>query len=214
LLIPLKNEEMKEDKKTKVLEAATKVFAEKGYHYTKITEIVDESGYSTGLIYSYFLNKLDILLSVVLSFLKKINQLNQDKLYNLDNPLDKLTTIVNNVESLCYQGDNPCLMKVLNEALPLVNATKEEKLFPKRDEIFFENRMFIKTIDDVIIDGQKKEIFDTAFNSSTLRQALGGGIRVLMNGLFYHNYCNKEIGYNEDDAHKTLLGLINKFIKK
>jgi TetR/AcrR family fatty acid metabolism transcriptional regulator len=205
---------MKIDKKTKVLEAATKVFAEKGYHYAKISEIVDESGYSTGLIYSYFLNKLDILLSVVLSFLKRINQLNDDTLYNLANPLDKLTTIVSNVESLCNQGDNLCLMKVLNEVLPLVNATTEEKLLPKRNEIFIENRMFLKTIDEVIMDGQKKEIFDTAFNCSTVRQVLGGGIRVLMNGLFYQKYCNEEIGYNEDDAHKTLLGLIKKFIKK
>ena len=59
---------MKDLKKNTILNAATKIFAEKGYQYATIAEVAKEAGVSTGLVYSYFKNKLDLLLSVVLLF--------------------------------------------------------------------------------------------------------------------------------------------------
>ena len=80
---------MKDLKRNTILNAATKNFAEKGYQYSTVAEIAKVAGVSTGLVYSYFKNKLDLLLSVVLLFWQNINQENQEKLTDIRDPFDK-----------------------------------------------------------------------------------------------------------------------------
>ena len=81
---------MKDLKKNTILNSATKIFAEKGYQYATIAEVAKEAGVSTGLVYSYFKNKLDLLLSVVLQFWQNINKENQELNIDLQLLLDEL----------------------------------------------------------------------------------------------------------------------------
>ena len=50
-----------EDRRRQLLKAATKVFARKGYHATRIADIASEAGVAYGLVYHYFKNKDEIL---------------------------------------------------------------------------------------------------------------------------------------------------------
>jgi AcrR family transcriptional regulator len=50
--------------RTRILEAAVKVFATKGYHDTKVDDIVSESSTSKGSFYFYFPSKQDIFLAL------------------------------------------------------------------------------------------------------------------------------------------------------
>jgi len=50
-----------EDRRRQLLKAATKVFARKGYHATRIADIATEAGVAYGLVYHYFKNKDEIL---------------------------------------------------------------------------------------------------------------------------------------------------------
>ncbi len=52
----------------RILEAAVKVFASKGYHDTKVDDIVAESQTSKGSFYFYFPSKQDIFLALVDTF--------------------------------------------------------------------------------------------------------------------------------------------------
>ena len=52
----------------RILEAAVKVFATKGYHDTKVDDIVSESKTSKGSFYFYFPSKQDIFLALVDTF--------------------------------------------------------------------------------------------------------------------------------------------------
>jgi AcrR family transcriptional regulator len=45
----------------RILDAATRVFAEKGYHSSTIADVVRESGLSVGAIYSYFSSKDELI---------------------------------------------------------------------------------------------------------------------------------------------------------
>lgn len=45
----------------RILDAATRVFAQKGYHSSTIAEVVRESGLSVGAIYSYFSGKDELI---------------------------------------------------------------------------------------------------------------------------------------------------------
>jgi len=55
--------------KEKILEAAIKVFAERGYHSTRVDDIADESKTSKGSIYFYFKSKQEIFLGLIEIFI-------------------------------------------------------------------------------------------------------------------------------------------------
>ena len=53
-----------EEKRRKLLEAAVRVFARKGYHAARIGDIAEEAGVAYGLLYHYFSSKEEVLRSV------------------------------------------------------------------------------------------------------------------------------------------------------
>jgi AcrR family transcriptional regulator len=206
---------MKDLKRSKILDAATKIFAEKGYQYATISDIAKEAGISTGLLYSYFKNKLDLLLSVVFLFWQNINRLNHEKLAAMRNPFDKLVVVLHNIEDLLINEERALyIIKVLNEALPHIVMIKEKKLQKKRQAIIDENKKLLDAIDEIITEGQKQGVFDTTLKASVLRQMLCGSIEILIYGLFFQTHCNQKMGYNLADAHKGAVRMIEKFIGK
>ena len=50
-----------EEKRTLILEAAVRVFAEKGYHTCRVGDIAEEAGVAYGLLYHYFGSKEEVL---------------------------------------------------------------------------------------------------------------------------------------------------------
>lgn len=52
------------DKKQKIMEAAVKLFSEKGYHATSIQQIADTLGIAKGSLYFYFNSKEDLLVYI------------------------------------------------------------------------------------------------------------------------------------------------------
>ncbi|MBN2028345.1 MAG: TetR/AcrR family transcriptional regulator [Actinobacteria bacterium] len=52
-------------KRVEIMEAAYKVFSEKGYHSTRIEDIAVETGMAQGLFYRYFDNKLDLFSQII-----------------------------------------------------------------------------------------------------------------------------------------------------
>jgi TetR/AcrR family fatty acid metabolism transcriptional regulator len=53
-----------ETKHQKIIQAAAKVFAEKGFYNSRVSEIAKEANVADGTIYLYFKNKDDILISL------------------------------------------------------------------------------------------------------------------------------------------------------
>lgn len=52
-------------RRNQILDAATKVFAEKGFHPTTIKDIAREAGIADGTIYNYFENKMALMLGLL-----------------------------------------------------------------------------------------------------------------------------------------------------
>lgn len=80
-----KTTEKSVDKRRRILEAAVKTFAEKGFHGTRVADIAKEADIAYGLIYHYFKNKEEILNSIFhdkwgffLAILRSIDQDNRD----------------------------------------------------------------------------------------------------------------------------------------
>jgi TetR/AcrR family fatty acid metabolism transcriptional regulator len=53
-----------DEKRRRILQAAVKVFAQRGYHRAKVAEIARHAAVADGTIYLYFRNKEDILVSL------------------------------------------------------------------------------------------------------------------------------------------------------
>ncbi|MEE0434119.1 MAG: TetR/AcrR family transcriptional regulator [Peptococcaceae bacterium] len=61
------------EKKKVIVHAACALYGERGYHQTTTAEIAKAAGVSTGLVYSYFRDKKDILLAVVDRYLEDLS---------------------------------------------------------------------------------------------------------------------------------------------
>jgi AcrR family transcriptional regulator len=66
-----KKENAKNSKRNNIMQAAVEIFAARGFHKATIAEIAQKANVSTGLIYSNFENKQDILLSIVVNCCKR-----------------------------------------------------------------------------------------------------------------------------------------------
>jgi TetR/AcrR family transcriptional regulator, fatty acid metabolism regulator protein len=53
-----------EAKRRQIMEAAVRAFARKGYHSTRVGEIVEEAGVAYGLVYHYFGSKEEVLAEI------------------------------------------------------------------------------------------------------------------------------------------------------
>jgi AcrR family transcriptional regulator len=60
----LTRDERKEQTRERLLQAAEKVFAERGYHAASVDEVAEEAGFSTGALYSNFEGKEDLFLTL------------------------------------------------------------------------------------------------------------------------------------------------------
>lgn len=78
------------DKRTLITEAAIEVFADKGFHQARISDIAKRAGVADGTIYLYFKNKEDLLLSI---FEQKMDELLAGlgtALESTDDPIERI----------------------------------------------------------------------------------------------------------------------------
>ncbi|MBI5838586.1 MAG: TetR/AcrR family transcriptional regulator [Chloroflexi bacterium] len=68
--------------RSRILEAAVTVFASKGYHDTKVDDIVAESRTSKGSFYFYFPSKQDIFLALVDTFADLLESQLRDRIFS------------------------------------------------------------------------------------------------------------------------------------
>ncbi len=61
------------DKRERIMEAALKVFASKGFFASKVSDIADQAGVADGTIYLYFKSKDDLLISLFEEQMERAN---------------------------------------------------------------------------------------------------------------------------------------------
>jgi len=70
-------EQFAEARRNQILDAAARMFAEKGFHRTTTKEIAQAAGVSEGTIYNYFANKGDLVIGII-TRLAKFSQLGSE----------------------------------------------------------------------------------------------------------------------------------------
>jgi TetR/AcrR family transcriptional regulator, fatty acid metabolism regulator protein len=82
------------DKRTLISEAAVEVFAEKGFHQARVSDISKRAGVADGTIYLYFKNKDDLLLSIFEDSMTILVNGARDELSRESCPLQKIRSFV------------------------------------------------------------------------------------------------------------------------
>ncbi len=107
--------EYKEEAKNRILEAANKVFAEKGYHEATMDDIAKRLGVSKGAIYLYFSSKEDLFEAMCKTAPQAFKEILLSSFGNEANPIQSATQFFDKMLKL--SASNPGLsFEILSEA--------------------------------------------------------------------------------------------------
>ncbi|HEY8637683.1 MAG TPA: TetR/AcrR family transcriptional regulator [Solirubrobacteraceae bacterium] len=99
------------DKRRQILDAAVKVFAHRGFHATRVSDIADEAGVAYGLVYHYFSSKDEVLDTLFLDRWNVLLDVIRETDSTDDSARDKLRAIASFIID-SYEHD-PDVMKVI-----------------------------------------------------------------------------------------------------
>jgi len=156
-----------ENKHSKIISAATKVFAKKGFFTARISDIAKEAKVADGTIYLYFNNKYDILLSVFEEEVGKIVE-KTDKLISNEEDPQKMLEIYT-IQHLMAMKKNKNLAEVIQIELRQTNKVIKDY----RNNKFSE---YIGTIADIIKKGQKTGIYRTDIKPDIAKRVYFGAL--------------------------------------
>jgi TetR/AcrR family fatty acid metabolism transcriptional regulator len=160
------------NKEQAIIEAAIKVFAETGYHESKISKIAEVAGIATGSIYLYFKNKEEILhkifffvwanLSKELSIIQKRDDLT---------PVEKLESMLDLIFDLFTE--NPHLAIVFCREHNINSIRPQDPEAP-----YFNN--FLDMGEKIVIEGVEKNIFNSNINIAIFKHFVLGGAKYIL----------------------------------
>jgi AcrR family transcriptional regulator len=110
------------DKRRVILDAAVRVFARRGFHTCRVSDIADEAGVAYGLVYHYFSSKEEILDTLFLERWDVMLAAIADADRSDIEPRDKLRAIASFIVD--SYGHDPDLMKVI-----IVEVTRAANTF-------------------------------------------------------------------------------------
>lgn len=157
----------KEDKSIKILEAATRVFAKKGFYNATIADIARAAEVAEGTIYLYFKNKDDLLISIfehsMEIFIQEVNR----ELAAVADPKEKLNRFLELHLKLVQK--NPDLAQVLQ-----IELRQSSKFMKEYEGGKFGD--YLNLVRVILEEGQEKGIFRQDLDPRILRRAIFGAV--------------------------------------
>lgn len=155
------------DKHRKIIRAATKVFAKKGFFNARISDIAKEAKVADGTIYLYFNNKFDILLSVFEQEIGKLIDQVTSLLNKEENPKVKLEIFITN--HLEEMKKNRYLAEVIH-----IELRQTSKLIREYRKNTFNE--YLAIISAIIAQGQEAGVFRKEIEPEIARQMVFGAL--------------------------------------
>ncbi len=99
------------DRRDALLEFATKSFAERGFHPTSVSDIVDGIGVGKGVFYWYFPSKDELLLEILREALTDLRRFQRSQMNEANDPLGELEAGIR--ASLAWSADNADVLRLV-----------------------------------------------------------------------------------------------------
>jgi TetR/AcrR family transcriptional regulator, fatty acid metabolism regulator protein len=164
------------DKRRLILEAAIRVFAERGFNQARVSDIADEAGVAYGLMYHYFGSKDEVLDTLFLDRWNVLLEAIRDVDAQDSDPRDKLYAITSFiVDSYRYDPD---LMKVI-----IVEVTRAANTFGAKH--LAKIREAYSLIADIVEAGQQSGRFRDHVTPQFAAMAFYGAIEQVLTGWIF-----------------------------
>lgn len=155
------------EKYFRIIDAATKVFAEKGFFKAKVSEIAKEAKVADGTIYIYFENKDDILISLFEEQMQFVLDNMVAQLSGEEDPAEKLRKFA--LTHLRFIQEHKDMAEIIQVEL------RQSSKFVKE----YRNEKFAKYLDligDIMVEGQKLGVFKKSIIPGLAKRAFFGAL--------------------------------------
>lgn len=154
-------------RKTEIVEAAVKVFAEKGFFKAKVSDVAKEAGIADGTVYLYFKNKEDLLIYLFESKMGHILTRFNSQLAESTDPIEKM--------KLFFQ----IYFKIIKEDKKLAEVFQVELRQSAKFLKGYHNQKFIdflNIIGDIINQGKQDGFFNPELNINVTKILIFGAL--------------------------------------
>ncbi|MBN1336537.1 MAG: TetR/AcrR family transcriptional regulator [Deltaproteobacteria bacterium] len=155
------------DKRERIIDAAIAVFADRGFHKARVTDIAHRAGVADGTIYLYFRNKEDLLLTIFEEKMDLIIASLKATLAPIDDPLERIHAFALHHYSLVRR--ERALAEVLQVELRLSNRFLKEY----RPEKLWK---YLGLFAQVVRDGQERGVIRADMDPFIVMWAFFGAI--------------------------------------
>ena len=155
------------EKYHRIIKAATKIFAKKGFFKAKVSDIAKEAQVADGTIYLYFENKDDILISLFEEQMHLVLENMRQQLSKEDDAVKKIERFA--VTHLKLIESNKNVAEIIQ--VELRQSTKFMKEY--KNERFME---YLNLIAEIIEEGQKSGVFNKAIIPDIAKRAFFGAL--------------------------------------
>lgn len=155
------------DKHDLILEAAIAVFAEKGFHHARISDVARRANVADGTIYLYFRNKDDLLLTIFEEKMGLLIDGLRQALAGVDDPLERIRVFAR------YHFRQVENHKALAEVLQIELRLSNKFLKEYRPERLWE---YLGVFAEIVRDGQQRGVLRDGLDPFVLMWAFFGAM--------------------------------------
>lgn len=157
----------KNNKKEMIINAAIKVFADKGFYTANVADVAKEAGVADGTIYLYFKNKDDLLISLFETKMEEILKRFSSLLTDDGSAEDKLHRFIHLYFKMIEEDKN------LAEVFQVELRQSGKFLKDYHNQKFID---FLNIIGDIIHQGQKSGRFKQDISIHTMKLIIFGAL--------------------------------------
>src|SRR5262245_20638778 len=153
------------DKRERILQAAERVFAKRGFFAARVSEIAKDAGVADGTIYLYFKNKDDLLICLFEARMRQLNAALGAAIAKHGEPLGQLRAFVRTYLQMVH--DEPAAAEVLT-----IELRQSSKFMKEYDNPQFAD--FLRMLGGIIGAGQERGELDAAVPSHVAARMIFG----------------------------------------
>ena len=155
------------DKRERILGAAERVFARRGFFAARVSEIAKDAGVADGTIYLYFKSKDDLLISLFEHRMKQVNEVLRATIAGVspERPLEQLRAFIKAYLRLVH--DEPAAAEVLT-----IELRQSSKFMKEYENPQFAD--FLRMLGGLITAGQERGELDDAIPSHVAARMIFG----------------------------------------
>lgn len=160
------------NKYNRILEAAVKVFAKKGFYQATISQIAKEAGVADGTIYLYFKNKDDILIQFFTYKTRQVFDLFRQEVDKAQNAAEKLRNLIR-----CHLAE---FQRDRNMAIVYQAVTRQNDQLV-RNEIREMTKLYLDIVAEIVEQGQAEGTIRKNLYLSLVKRFILGAVDEVIN---------------------------------